>query len=357
VELGERFRHLLVDEFQDTDPIQAEVCFLLASPVEEGNDWRMVTPRPGALFVVGDPKQSIYRFRRADIGIYNQVKERLSRAGEVLNLTRNFRSTTAIGTLVNDHFRTCFPPTASPRQAAFGELEAERAPAAAVGVHRLLVSSGNRDDVVHANADQVASWIAGEVGAKRRTAGDFLVLTWVTKDIEPIARALAERNVPAVTTGAPLMQDMASRAGAVAAHAGGPGERCSSRRRSRALLRNPPRPLPGRSAGAVCSHRLPPRDTPSDALMRLHQWWACRPAKTRVLLDGCWTKPDCSLGATSRSVKRARARCSTWSRRCDGLVTTAPAICHAWSSSSSRCSSAKRRIHRSVPGGATSSAS
>ena len=73
LELQERFSQLLVDEFQDTDPLQAEVCFLLTSDSSQGNDWRTVTPRPGSLFVVGDPKQSIFRFRRADIQIYELV--------------------------------------------------------------------------------------------------------------------------------------------------------------------------------------------------------------------------------------------------------------------------------------------
>ena len=79
--LQKKFRYLLVDEFQDTDPVQAEIMFWLA---EDGTassavkhktaDWRKVPLRPGALFVVGDPKQSIYRFRRADIDIYNLVR-------------------------------------------------------------------------------------------------------------------------------------------------------------------------------------------------------------------------------------------------------------------------------------------
>ena len=91
-ELGRRYRHLLVDEFQDTDPVQAEVCLLLASDPEEGTDWREVTPRPGAVFVVGDPKQSIYRFRRADIETYEFVKRRFATFGDTLALTANFRS-------------------------------------------------------------------------------------------------------------------------------------------------------------------------------------------------------------------------------------------------------------------------
>ena len=74
--LQQKYRHLFVDEFQDTDPVQAEIVFLLAASDIKGADWRKLPLRPGALFVVGDPKQSIFRFRRADIDIYNIVRGR-----------------------------------------------------------------------------------------------------------------------------------------------------------------------------------------------------------------------------------------------------------------------------------------
>ena len=64
----------LIDEFQDTDPIQAEVMLLLTADDPSETDWRRCRPVSGSLFVVGDPKQSIYRFRRADIVTYNEVK-------------------------------------------------------------------------------------------------------------------------------------------------------------------------------------------------------------------------------------------------------------------------------------------
>jgi ATP-dependent helicase/nuclease subunit A len=80
-----RITHLFVDEFQDTDPLQAEILVLLAGAPDQDLvspvDWRAVTPRPGSLFIVGDPKQSIYRFRRADIGTYQDVCEWLRRQG------------------------------------------------------------------------------------------------------------------------------------------------------------------------------------------------------------------------------------------------------------------------------------
>ena len=88
--LQQKYRWLFVDEFQDTDPIQAEIVFLLAADEASARsrptstattDWRQLPLRPGALFVVGDPKQSIYRFRRADIDIYNIVRDALQRPG------------------------------------------------------------------------------------------------------------------------------------------------------------------------------------------------------------------------------------------------------------------------------------
>ncbi|HEX6897475.1 MAG TPA: UvrD-helicase domain-containing protein, partial [Bryobacteraceae bacterium] len=65
--LQQRFSHIFVDEFQDTDPLQAEILLLLVSDDPEQADWMSVRPKPGKLFVVGDPKQSIYKFRRADV--------------------------------------------------------------------------------------------------------------------------------------------------------------------------------------------------------------------------------------------------------------------------------------------------
>jgi len=92
-----RFTHLLVDEFQDTDPIQAEVMLLLTADNPTEQDWRACKPVPGSLFVVGDPKQSIYRFRRADIVTYNMVKQIIQKnRGELLTLTCNFRTVPAI---------------------------------------------------------------------------------------------------------------------------------------------------------------------------------------------------------------------------------------------------------------------
>jgi ATP-dependent exoDNAse (exonuclease V) beta subunit len=100
-----RFARIFVDEFQDTDPIQAEILVLLASADPATSEWRRARIRPGALFIVADPKQSIYRFRRAGVGTYDEVKALLQAQGvEALPLNTSFRSVPNIQRLVNVAF-------------------------------------------------------------------------------------------------------------------------------------------------------------------------------------------------------------------------------------------------------------
>jgi ATP-dependent exoDNAse (exonuclease V) beta subunit len=105
VELQRRITHIFVDEFQDTDPLQAEILMLLAADDPDERDWRQANPVSGKLFIVGDPKQSIYRFRRADVALYQEVKRKvMASRGALVDLNVSFRSAPEIQQAVNAAF-------------------------------------------------------------------------------------------------------------------------------------------------------------------------------------------------------------------------------------------------------------
>lgn len=222
---ADRYKRLLVDEFQDTDPIQAELMFLLTGDSEDGTfekDWRRLTPRPGSLFVVGDPKQSIYRFRRADISVYNEVKARIQECGAIVRLTANFRSVRSIGDYINGQFVGKFPPSETEHQAAFVQMETYADHPAGKGnlqtPHGIYVlpypkMAGGKAAVAHTDAVQVARYISwachkgnlqiAERGGESRDAvpGDFLILTKTREFIHLYAEQLDLHGIPADTSG------------------------------------------------------------------------------------------------------------------------------------------------------------
>lgn len=237
--LQQKYRHLFVDEFQDTDPVQAEIVFLLAGagpgacprsseaptgtgpltptgplasnpePRAPNPDWRTIPLRPGALFVVGDPKQSIYRFRRADIEIYNTVRERFSdpATGKVVPLTMNFRSVPALCGWANTVFAAQFPSSPTVHSPKFAPLDAKNddGKARAKGAAGLFTIShaGDSRDVPEADAAAIARYIRAEVDAGRRKFSDFLILTRKKRDrIAPYASALEALNIPIEVSGA-----------------------------------------------------------------------------------------------------------------------------------------------------------
>lgn len=122
-----KYTHLFVDEFQDTDPLQAEILLLLAADDPEQTDWLEATPVPGKLFLVGDPKQSIYKFRRADVHLYQMVCKRLTERGvQLLQLSRSFRSVRSIQQCVNAAFSPEMKGDDEAAQAAYVPLEEHR---------------------------------------------------------------------------------------------------------------------------------------------------------------------------------------------------------------------------------------
>lgn len=223
--LRARVRWLFVDEFQDTNPLQAEVILLLAAGPDAGGDWRRARPRPGALFVVGDPKQAIYRFTGADIETYTQVRRIIEDSGgRVVTLTTSFRARPALCQWANRVFRSpeFFPAEATPRQPAFQGLDPYReadgavgGPAApargcprrgsggALGVATLTTpATVESKEVAEHEARAIARYIRAEVDAGRRRWSDFLVLTWKKAALPVYAAALDVLHVPAVVSGA-----------------------------------------------------------------------------------------------------------------------------------------------------------
>lgn len=231
---GRKYTRLFVDEFQDTDPIQAEIMFRLTGDDTTEIDWRKLTPKPGSLFVVGDPKQSIYRFRRADISIYNFVKNKLAGCGECVQLTSNFRSVHAVGQFVNSEFRPRFPERESEHQAAYAEMETQLPNPTDVNgkfvmaLHGTTVithekMSGGKAAIAQVDANRIARYIAwacaGNLQIQERSAegyvcrqavpGDFLILLKQKEFLSLYAEYLELYGVPAVTAGgAPVYEEI-----------------------------------------------------------------------------------------------------------------------------------------------------
>lgn len=183
--LHERYTHLLLDEFQDTDPIQIELALLIAAGVTgsyEGT-WRDLEVAPGRVFFVGDPKQSIYRFRRADIELFLQARDRFGVDGNLARLTTNFRTVGPILDWVNTLFTKLMAEEKPGMQPAYEPLDAWRQAGGAPGEdgsieeadHRPTLLGGVHDDpkvraatLREAEATDVAATIADIVARPER---------------------------------------------------------------------------------------------------------------------------------------------------------------------------------------------
>jgi len=225
-----RFTHLFVDEVQDTDPLQAEVLLLLAADDPAETDWRRARPRPGALFLVGDPKQSIYRFRRADVVLYQEICERLAGHGVArLELSTSYRSVRGIQRAVNAAFAPVMTGDRESGQPAYIPLAEHRPDAGdqpalvALPVPRPLGRNGlvarwAIDEGLPGVVGGFLQWLLRESGwhveeagadgptrvpvAPRHVAVLFRrFLSWGTDVSEPYLRELEARNLPHVLLG------------------------------------------------------------------------------------------------------------------------------------------------------------
>lgn len=190
--LGGRFAAVLVDEFQDTDPEQMEILWRLCGEAPEGRPdapWREWKLRPGALFLVGDPKQSIYRFRGGDLSTYQAAKKLMEEAdGEcVLRIGRNFRSRGPILGWVNAAFARVFGAAG---QAEFTELQTDVADlldAPGVAVVPLDTEDLDADGIRDLEALEVAKLCLRLVGSARVRGEDGELRPCQARDIALLA--------------------------------------------------------------------------------------------------------------------------------------------------------------------------
>ncbi len=208
--LRNRYRHLLLDEFQDTDPIQVELAVLLAAdPGQPVGDWRDAAVEPGRLFFVGDPKQSVYRFRRADIEVFLSARDRL--AGRVISLTTNFRTTAAVLDWVNHTFARLLVEDPG-SQPAYEALRAHRLDSAPAGPSVAMLGGQpfaaaiSADDLRRVEAAAVAGaarravtegWSVGD-GASWRPArwSDVAIVLPARTSLRQLEAALESAGVP-----------------------------------------------------------------------------------------------------------------------------------------------------------------
>ncbi len=204
-----KFDVLCVDELQDTDPLQAEIVFFLAERDARAKRWTEVELQPGKLFLVGDPQQAIYRFRRADVDVYDQVRTAISRQGEVLTLSANFRTRAPVLTWINETFSQAFAEGGS-AQPPYRPLEATRHESTGREVillpvpEALVSASASREEQRVAEARTVAAFLKQTMtyqrleiwGDKKVRYRDIAILFRTYQAMDMYEDALRNAGVP-----------------------------------------------------------------------------------------------------------------------------------------------------------------
>lgn len=214
------FDHLFVDEFQDTDPLQAEVLMFLCEEKSAAAKWEDVKLAAGKLTIVGDPKQSIYRFRRADVQMYDAVRTKIAASAHLaVALKANFRSTPPLIDWFNDRFEVVLgTPKARGQQFDAATGQVFHAPLAAGVSERkgepvlrlptapkeTTVDPARRFEaeawargirwLVEKEKPQVRDPLTGEWRALRY--GDIAVLAHVTTNVSVLLEAFDANGVP-----------------------------------------------------------------------------------------------------------------------------------------------------------------
>ncbi len=206
------YRAVLVDEFQDTDPVQYELMLAISECVgTQASTWQEMALEPGKLFIVGDPKQSIYAFRRADIEAFDRVVQKIEEDGGVIQtLTTNFRSDAAVLGPVNDVFDRLFErrPLVQPANVRLEVQPQRRASAfdAGVRVHVTLPVQDERAfdaaGATRAEGETLARWLTEEVLSRPQVKpGHIALLFRKLTQADTYVDALRRYGLPYVIEG------------------------------------------------------------------------------------------------------------------------------------------------------------
>lgn len=206
------YRAVLVDEFQDTDPVQYELMLAISECVgAQASTWQEMALEPGKLFIVGDPKQSIYAFRRADIEAFDRVVQKIEEDGGVIQtLTTNFRSDAAVLGPVNDVFDRLFErrPLVQPANVRL-EVQPQRRPSAFEAGVRVQVTlpvqaepAFDAAGATRAEGETLARWLAEEVLSRPQVKpGHIALLFRKLTQADTYVDALRRYDLPYVIEG------------------------------------------------------------------------------------------------------------------------------------------------------------
>ncbi len=195
--LHERYKVFFVDEYQDTDPIQTDIIFGIAADRYDP-DWHKSVPHPGSLFLVGDAKQGIYRFRGADISMWQEAEDVMrATGGEVVQLYQNFRSTAGICSAVTDVFGEggALHMQKDSYQAEDSEMAAHRGHGPeAVFQHTITCASADEGHEIA--AAQIAQMIQDRVKSGQNRYEDFLLLSFYREKHSDYSDEFRRRGIP-----------------------------------------------------------------------------------------------------------------------------------------------------------------
>ena len=206
------YRAVLIDEFQDTDPLQYEIILAVSEePGRHAANWQSMVLEPGKLFIVGDPKQSIYAFRRADMEAFDRVVQKIEADGGIVhNLTTNFRSDANVLEPVNDMFDRLFVrrPLVQPGNVRLEGDEMRRRSRLDPGVLLQLTASRPGDPpfdaagATRAEAEALACWLREQVLDSRQvSAGQIALLFRTLTQADAYLDALRRYDIPYLIEG------------------------------------------------------------------------------------------------------------------------------------------------------------